>query len=49
MYSIRTIGFISILAGAVLSQAQQLTTVTATPADVKPTVTDLPISGDACN
>ena len=46
MYSIRTIGFVSILAGAVLSQAQQLTTVTATPADVKPTVTDLPISGD---
>ena len=30
MYSIRTIGLISILAGAVLSQAQQLTTVTAT-------------------
>ena len=46
MHSIRTIGLISILAGAVLSQAQQLTTVTATPADVKPTVTQLPISGD---
>src|SRR5580693_7046428 len=46
MYSIRTIGLISILAGAVLSQAQQVTTVTASPADVKPTVTDLPISGD---
>ena len=35
------------LQAAVLSQAQQLTTVTATPADVKPTVTDLPISGDS--
>jgi hypothetical protein len=46
MHSIRTIGLISILAGAVLSQAQQVTTVTASPADVKPTVTDLPISGD---
>ena len=47
MDSIRTIGLISILAGAVLSQAQQLTTVTATPADVKPAVTDLPISGNS--
>ena len=46
MYSIRTIGLISILAGGVLSQAQQATTVTTTPADVKPAVTDLPISGD---
>jgi hypothetical protein len=41
MYSIRTIGFISVLAGAVLSQAQQLTTATATPGDLKPTVSDL--------
>ena len=47
MYLIRTIGLISILAGAVLSQAQQLTTVTATPADVKPAVTDLPVSGNS--
>ena len=47
MYSIRRTGFVSILAVAVLSQAQQLTTVTATPADVKPTVTDLPVSGNS--
>jgi hypothetical protein len=47
MYSIRTIGLISILAGAVLSQSQQLTTVTATPADVKPAVTELPVSGNS--
>jgi hypothetical protein len=46
MFSIRTIGLISLFAGAVLSQAQQVTIVTARPADVKPTVTDLPISGD---
>jgi hypothetical protein len=45
MYSIRIIGLISVLAGGVLSQAQQLKTVTATPADVKPTVSDLSISG----
>ena len=45
MYSIRIIGLISVLTGAVLSHAQQLTTVTATPADVKPTVSDLSISG----
>jgi hypothetical protein len=46
MYSIRMIGLISVLAGVVLSQAQQLTTVTATPAEVKPAVTDLPVSGN---
>ena len=45
MYSIRIIGLISVLAGGVLSQAQQLKTVTATPADVKPIVSDLSISG----
>ncbi len=45
MYSIRIIGLISVLAGGVLSQAQQLKTVTATPTDVKPTVSDLSISG----
>lgn len=44
MYSIRIIGLISVLAGGVLNQAQQLKTVTATPADVKPTVSDLSIS-----
>jgi hypothetical protein len=47
MYSIRTIGLIGVLAGAVLGQAQQLTTVTATPDDVKPAVTDLPVSGNS--
>ena len=47
MDSIRTMGLISVLVGAVLSQAQQLTTVRETPADVKPTVTDLPISGNS--
>src|SRR5260370_19720814 len=46
MYSIRMIGLISVLAGVVLSQAQQLTTVTATPAEVKPAVTDLRVSGN---
>ena len=46
MYSIRMIGLISVLAGVVLSQAQQLTTVTATPAEVKPAVSDLPVSGN---
>ena len=46
MYSIRTIGLVSVLASAVLSQAQEVTTVTATPADVKPTVSDLPVSGN---
>ena len=46
MYSIRIVGLISVLAGAVSSQAQQLTTVTTTPAEVKPTVTDLPVSGN---
>jgi hypothetical protein len=45
MYSIRIIGLISVLAGGVLSQAQQLKTATATPADVKPAVSDLSISG----
>jgi hypothetical protein len=45
MYSIRIIGLISVLAGGVLSQAQQLRTATATPADVKPAVSDLSISG----
>jgi hypothetical protein len=48
MYSIRMIGFVSVLTGgAVLSQAQQLTTVTTTPADVRPAVTDLPVSGNS--
>jgi hypothetical protein len=47
MYSIWTIGLISILASVVLSQAQQLTTITATPAEVKPAVTDLPVSGNS--
>ena len=47
MYSIRMIGFTSVLTGAVLSQAQQLTTVTTTPADVRPTVTDLPVLGNS--
>jgi hypothetical protein len=45
MYSIRIIGLISVLAGGVVSQAQQLKTFTAAPADVKPTVSDLSISG----
>jgi hypothetical protein len=40
------IGFMSVLTGAVLSQAQQLTTVTTTPADVRPAVTDLPVMGN---
>ena len=44
MYSIRMIGYISVLTGAVLSQAQQLTSVTTTRAEVKPVVTDLPVS-----
>ena len=44
MYSIRMIVLISVLAGGVLNQAQQLKTVTATAADVKPTVSDLSIS-----
>jgi hypothetical protein len=47
MYSIWIVGLINVLAGASLSQAQQLTTVTATPAEVKPTVTDLPVSGNS--
>jgi hypothetical protein len=47
MYSIRIIGVISVLAGAVLSQAQQLTTVTTTPPDVKPAVMDLPVAGNS--
>ena len=47
MYSIRIIGLISVLAGGVLNQAQQLNTGTATPADVKPAVTDLPVSGNS--
>ena len=47
MYSIRMIGLISVLAGAVLSQAQQLTTVTTSQSDVKPAVTDLPVSGNS--
>ena len=47
MYPIRMIGFISVFTGAVLSQAQQLTTVTTTPADVRPAVTDLPVSGNS--
>ena len=44
MYSIRMIGYISVLTGAVLSQAQQITSVTTTRAEVKPVVTDLPVS-----
>lgn len=47
MYSIRIVGLISVLAGAVSSQAQQFTTVTTTPAEVKPAVTDLPVSGSS--
>ena len=47
MYSIRMIGFISVLTGAVLSQAQQLTSIATTPADVKPVVTDLPVLGNS--
>ena len=47
MYSIRTIGLISVLAGAGLSQAQQFSTITATPGDVRPTVTNLPVSGNS--
>jgi hypothetical protein len=47
MYSIRLVGLISVLAGAVLSHAQQLTTVATTPAEVKPAVTDLPVSGSS--
>jgi hypothetical protein len=47
MYSIRMVGLISVLAGASLSQAQQLTSVTTTPADVKPAVSDLPVSGNS--
>ena len=47
MCSIRLVGLISVLAGAGLSQAQQLTTVTTTPADVRPAVTDLPVSGNS--
>jgi hypothetical protein len=47
MYSIGTLALISALSGAILSQAQQLTTVTSTPADVKPVVTDLPVSGNS--
>jgi hypothetical protein len=47
MYSIRIIGLISVLAGVVLSQAQQLTTVTTSQSDVKPAVTDLPVSGNS--
>jgi hypothetical protein len=47
MYSIWIVGLISVLAGASLSQAQQLKTVTTTPAEVKPAVTDLPVSGNS--
>ena len=47
MYSVRTMGLISVLAGAALSQAQQPTTITASPADVKPTVSNLSISGNS--
>src|SRR5260370_15348283 len=47
MYSVRIVVLISVLAGEVLSQAQQLTTVTATSAEVKPAVTDLPVSGNS--
>jgi hypothetical protein len=47
MYSIWIVGLISVLAGASLSQAQQITTVTATSAEVKPKVTNLPVSGNS--
>jgi hypothetical protein len=47
MYSVWIVGLISVLAGASLSQAQQLTTVTASPAEVKPAVTNLPVSGNS--
>jgi hypothetical protein len=47
MYSMRIIGLISVLTGAVLSQAQQLTSVTTTRAEVKPVVTDLPVSSSS--
>jgi hypothetical protein len=47
MYSMRIIGFISVLTGAVLSQAQQLTSVTTNRAEVKPAVTDLPVSSSS--
>jgi hypothetical protein len=47
MYSMRMIGFISVLTGAALSQAQQPTSVTTTRAEVKPAVTDLPVSSSS--
>jgi hypothetical protein len=47
MYSLRTMILISILAGAVVTQAQQLTTITTTPADVKPAVSNLTISSSS--
>jgi hypothetical protein len=47
MNSIWLVGLISVLAGASLSQAQQITTVTATSAEVKPEVTNLPVSGNS--
>src|SRR5215469_6478932 len=47
MYSLRTIILISVLAGAVVTQAQQLTTITTTPADVKPAVSNLTISSSS--
>src|ERR1700733_14274087 len=47
MYSMRMIGFISVLTGAALSQAQQPTSATTTRAEVKPAVTDLPVSSSS--
>jgi hypothetical protein len=44
---IRTIGLLSIITGAALTHAQQLTTVPATPAEVKPAISNLPVSGNS--
>jgi len=46
MYSIRMIGLIGVFAGAGLIQAQQITSVPATPTEAKPEVSDLSISAD---
>jgi len=47
MDSIRMIGLISILAVAALGDAQQRPAVTATPIEVKPVISDLPVSGNS--
>lgn len=47
MDSIRMIGLISILAVAAQGDAQQRATVTATPIEVKPVISDLPVSGNS--